>query len=364
MKALQRDVIQNYPGGGSNPSQQTFILMWNPAISSTTIHNHIDSIAHIDNWGFNWSVHEWEKAHEGDRFFMVRVGDGKTGIVMSGIFISDPYTSRDWNRVRKTKEIHYLNMQPNFIVNLETKPIITTAQLHEAIPDFEWSKGHSGILLAEHQARKLEELFAGYLHSVEEKADGENIAIKPLMDSRDMACINAVLQIDADKFFQLIDEGQLAPHLMTDTQLVSGVNFPLHYITMCWDVLLSKYNEYSEEYKDSVFRKKIQNDRIKEYFEKTCGLQMNSVPYADYHNCFYCINPEATVEDILDESENELLEKGYLKKDIDLHCGVYKMDFEITKCLLEEGANPETIFDDEDECESCWEHVCAERVFF
>jgi hypothetical protein len=70
-----------------------FILMWNPAISSVTIHDHIDSIAYID--------------------------DG----------------------------------------------------------DFNWSKGHSGTLLTDAQARKLEEVFANYLQTVRDKVDGENLNI-------------------------------------------------------------------------------------------------------------------------------------------------------------------------------------------
>ena len=358
MGALQRDIIQNYPGGGYNPDQRTFILRWNPAISSITIHNHIDSIAHIDDWGFNWSIYEWENAKIGDRFFMVRVGDGNTGIVMSGIFTSEPYTSRDWNRVRKTKEIHYIDMQPNFIVNPETMPIITTARLQEAIPDFEWSKGHSGILLSEHQARKLEALFSDYLSSVSNQVDKENLAIKRLMDLNDLECINAVLQVDADRFFQVIEEKPLASYLLTDTQLIPHVQFPLHYITMCWNTILNKYDEYLKEYRDVVYRKKLQNDRLKRYFEQTFGLQMDSIPYADYHDCFYCDDPEDTVEDILDETESDLIEKGYSKKDIDLHCSVCKMDFEATKRLLEEGANPETTFSDDSD--SCWDHVCLE----
>lgn len=361
MNKLQRDVVQNYPGGGYNLNQQTYILMWNPAISSFTIHNHIDSIGHIDNWGFNWSVHEWEKAKDGDRFFMVRVGEGNAGVVMSGIFISDPYTSRDWNRIRKTKEIHYMDMQPNFIVNPETMPIITTAQLQESIPDFEWSKGHSGVLLTEYKARKLEELFAEYLSSVSDQVGVDNLALKPLMDSRDLDCINAVLQVDADKFFRLIEEGLLAPNLMTNTKLFSDLKFPLHHITMFWDVILSKYNDYSEEYKETVYRKKLQNDRIKEYFMKTYGFDMNNVPFANYSVCYYCCNIESTNEEIIGESETELIEKGYSKKDIDLHCSVYKMDFETTKRLLEEGANPEAVIDDE--YENCWDWVCAECVF-
>lgn len=364
MKNLQRDIIQNFPGGGYNPTQQTFILMWNPAISSVTIHNHIDSIAHIDDWRFDWSVYEWEKAHDGDRFFMVRVGEGNTGVVMSGIFISDPYTERDWNRIRKTKEIHYMNMQPNFIVNPETMPIITTAQLQEAIPDFEWSKGHSGALLTEGQAQKLETLFAEYLTSVSGRVDEEDLAVKPLRDSQEVDCINAALQIDADKFIQLVEGGLLPSHLMTDTELIPGVIFPLYQITMCWDVILSKYDDLPVEHKETAYRKKQQNDRIKEYFEKNCGLQMDSVPYANYYKCFVSYDFEDTIEDILCVSESDLLEEGFSKKDIDLFCSVRKMDFETTKRLLEEGAKPQTTFDDEDEYDNCWDCVCEEIEFY
>ncbi len=349
MKALQRDIVQNYPGGGYNPNQQTFILMWNPAISSITIHEHIDSIAHIDDWKFNWSVYEWEKAHEGDRFFMVRVGDGNTGIVMSGIFISDPYTSRDWNRVRKTKEIHYMGMQPNFIVNPETMPIITTARLQQAIPDFEWCKGHSGALLADYQARELETLFAEYMSAMMDKADEENMAVKQLMDSHDLDCLNAVLQVDADRFIQFVEMKELPMSLLSDTQLISDVNFPLHYITMCWDSFLRNDDEFTDEFKGVLSRKKQENDRIKDCFENAFGFQMIGLPYTDYRDCYYCLDPEDTIEDLILESEGDLLEQGYKQMDIDLFCSIHKMDFETTKHLLETGANPETVFDTDDE---------------
>lgn len=164
-------------GEGYNPDQKTFILMWNPAFSSVTVEDHLYCIENFDEVTFNWSVYEWEKAHEGDRFYLVRVGEGKTGIVMSGLFTSEPYVADDWNKNRGSKQIHYMDMRPNFIVNPETMPIVTTAQLHEAIPDFEWTKGHSGVLLSEQQARKLEDLFAEYLHSMADREDGENLSI-------------------------------------------------------------------------------------------------------------------------------------------------------------------------------------------
>ena len=151
--------------------------MWNPAYSSVTMDYHLYCIENFDEEPFDWSVYEWEKAHEGDRFYLVRVGEGKTGIVMSGVFTSEPYVGDDWNKSRGNKQIHYMDMQPNFIINPETMPIITTEQLQKAIPDFEWRRGHSGTLLTEDQAQRLEKLFADYLPTVVDKADGMNLCL-------------------------------------------------------------------------------------------------------------------------------------------------------------------------------------------
>ena len=167
----------NYPGNGYNEEQQTFILKWNPAISSLTMQDHVDGIQMIHTGYFNWSVYEWEKAKMGDRFYMIRVGEGNTGVVMSGIFTSQPYVSKDWNPNRNSRKIYYMDMKPNFIVNPEVQDIITTEQLQDAIPDFEWRKGHSGQLLNPKQARKLEALFADYIQNMLDVDDKENVAI-------------------------------------------------------------------------------------------------------------------------------------------------------------------------------------------
>ena len=139
--------------------------------------NHIESISHINDYSFNWSVYEWEQAKMGDRFYMIRVGEGNTGVVMSGIFTSQPYADEDWNPNRNKRKIYYMDMKPNFIVNPETQPIITTQELLEAIPDFEWRKGHSGQLLTPEQAQKLECLFSKYIQKMLDIDDKTNIAI-------------------------------------------------------------------------------------------------------------------------------------------------------------------------------------------
>lgn len=163
----------SYPGNGYDEKQKTYVLMWNPAISSVTMNDHNESIPNLMTENFNWSVYEYQEAKKGDRFVMVRCGEGKTGIVMSGIFDSNPYQGRDWSGRGRT--VFYMDMEPNFIANPEKADIITTNELKQAIPTFDWSGGHSGRLLTEEQAKQLEALLAKYLKKFANNVDGETV---------------------------------------------------------------------------------------------------------------------------------------------------------------------------------------------
>ena len=137
-----------------------------------------DHLAGLRNiWAdyYNWSVYDWEKAQMGDRFYLVRVGEGNTGIVMSGVFSSQPYAAGDWSG--KGRTVYYMEMKPNLIIDPDKAPMISTKELEKAIPDFTWSGGHSGQMLTDDQAMKLEKLFAKYYKKMEDKADGETINV-------------------------------------------------------------------------------------------------------------------------------------------------------------------------------------------
>ena len=75
----------------------TYVMRWNPAISSTKIEEIWDTIKKSPN-GFygNWSIYELEKASVDDEYIMVRVGDGPCGVVWLGYFNSEPYQDEDW----------------------------------------------------------------------------------------------------------------------------------------------------------------------------------------------------------------------------------------------------------------------------
>lgn len=149
----------------------TIILMWNPDFSSYTLDQFRSELDNFDGEYFNWSVWDHENSHDGDKFYLVRVGNhGNTGVVMSGNFSSDPYEGEDWSgRKRPT---FYQDMEPEVMIDSEKCPILTTAELMCAIPDFDWSGGHSGRVLTEEQAKRLDELWNSWIAEHKNIFDG------------------------------------------------------------------------------------------------------------------------------------------------------------------------------------------------
>lgn len=156
----------------------TFILFWNPAISSWKLENHREFIeAKPDYYELNWSVWEHEKASEGDEFYMVRCKnrpvpgklnqygkplwepcfDTTTGICLAGHFSSDPWEGEDWSG--KGRPRYYMDLEIDHMSDPDKCVILSTAELMTAIPDFDWKGGHSGRQLDEASAEILRTLF-------------------------------------------------------------------------------------------------------------------------------------------------------------------------------------------------------------
>lgn len=159
-----------YPGEGYDEQQNTFILMWNPDISSITLNDHQESIANMLTQYFNWDIWEYDKAKCGDRFFLVKVGSGNRGIVMSGVLESHPFEANDWRN--KDKHRFYADIRPNVALDPEQAPMLTVETLQEAIPSFDWTGGHSGRMLKKEDAQTLELLWATFLSEHADNADG------------------------------------------------------------------------------------------------------------------------------------------------------------------------------------------------
>ncbi len=142
----------------------TFLLRWNPAISSYTMaqfDKELEMWASGDWDDFDWSIFEWQKAHRGDRFFMVRVGEGNTGIFAAGRFISEPFEDEDWRNNDKTS--YYGQLEFEAIFHPERADIITTDELKRELPHIDWDKGHSGESVDSQTADKLELLWRDHI---------------------------------------------------------------------------------------------------------------------------------------------------------------------------------------------------------
>ena len=137
----------------------TVIFKWNPAISSYSMHQFLDEILDEDNEG-DWSVRDHDRIHAGDRFYMLKVGKGQTGIVKRGVITTDPVTGGDWSGHGRVT--YYCDYEAEFMINPDTFSLLTSEELREAIPDFDWFGGHSGVVLNEAQAARLEKLWQEY----------------------------------------------------------------------------------------------------------------------------------------------------------------------------------------------------------
>lgn len=186
---------------------KTYILFWNPAVSSYKLENFQNEIEDTGYYGdMTWSIWEHKNASAGDRFFLVRCGDGNTGICMSGYFSSDPYQDEDWSG--KERDTYYVNLEPDIMINPEYLPILTTAELVSAIPEFDWTGGHSGRLIDAHLAEKLEALWDNFLDEHSYIFDNHAVA----------------LEVDPSDYESKIDDKQTVELNFTDYGKVLALN--------------------------------------------------------------------------------------------------------------------------------------------
>ncbi len=155
----------------------TFLLYWNPHFSSYKVERFLDEfdfeeerdLLTEDDWGlpedFNWSIFEHEKAHAGDRFFFVRVGQEKpTGMIGAGYFTSEPYEDEDWSG--QGRKVFYMDLQFEEIIKPDSDRILSTEALAAAIPEIDWTTGHAGVMVSEEVAEKIEALWKEHIESI------------------------------------------------------------------------------------------------------------------------------------------------------------------------------------------------------
>lgn len=138
----------------------TFILRWNPAISSLTRKRYNHCLKEFgEDWGINWSIYDWRQARKGDICYMLLEGpeEEHPGIIFKGRIRCNPYVDKDWKGT--DKERHYVDVECWDVADINKSAWITPQQLEAALPEIDWRKGHSGELLTHKQAATIEKLW-------------------------------------------------------------------------------------------------------------------------------------------------------------------------------------------------------------
>ena len=196
--------------------KKTIILMWNPYFSSYKMEQFEDELHHLHlgmTTDYNWSIHEHDKVEDGDRFYMVRCGRGRAGIVMSGTLVGEPYGGEDW--AGRGRKIYYMDMQPDYYVHTDKVPTyVSTEYLLRELPGFDWTGGKAGRVLPSALADKLEDIWARYTKKLHDEGsiDGERAAY---FDWSDIAIeeideVNSentlLLEVDKETFDDISEE--------------------------------------------------------------------------------------------------------------------------------------------------------------
>lgn len=138
----------------------TVIFKWNPAISSVSMLDFLRDIFQEEPES-DWSVWDHDRVRKGDTFYMLKVGQGQTGIVMRGTITSDPAADSDWSG--RGRQVFYCCYRAEIMINPDTFPLLDSSLLRDNIPGFDWSGGHSGTVPDGKQAEVLERMWENYL---------------------------------------------------------------------------------------------------------------------------------------------------------------------------------------------------------
>ncbi len=147
--------------------RKTFIMRWNTDISNYKMSEFEKAMNDFFEEGFyyEWSIWDHNKANIGDKFYMIRTGNGKKGVVMHGTIIGTPYPDEDWSG--RGRKVYYIRLSLSHMIHPDKAPLLlTTDELSEKIPDFNWESGHSGEMMNDNQALRLQEIWHNYVEQV------------------------------------------------------------------------------------------------------------------------------------------------------------------------------------------------------
>ena len=135
----------------------TFILRWNPNISSYKMETHLEIVSHVRKMeipeDFDWSVFEWQKVKDGDMVILLQVGTEDDGIAMIGKIMGKPEADESWRKDGSKTHYVFISIFDAFIPAEQKE--FRAENFENEFDKIKWHKGHSGELIDQATAKRL-----------------------------------------------------------------------------------------------------------------------------------------------------------------------------------------------------------------
>lgn len=147
----------------------TYLIIWNPKRwwKWEDRRDLQGCIAKIEEQGYcedRWSCGSTKKIRQGDRLFLMRLGEDPKGIVGSGFATSDVYEDKHWEPGRAGTAL-YMDLNFDALLDSEQESILSLSELRDISTSTPWIPRSSGVTIEDQVASKLEASWARLLDS-------------------------------------------------------------------------------------------------------------------------------------------------------------------------------------------------------
>jgi len=167
----------------------------------------------------------------------------------------------------------------------------------------------------------------------------------------------ALFYNDFERTKALLESPSFSEELLIDCGDFASINVPtpIYYITQLWNEILPGDWPFCQE---AVDGHKANLSKITSYLKNAFNVSADKpIDLQKYISVFAEYDDDSTVEDIMLESKEELVSKGFRNIDVDLYCAAIKFDFAETERLLALGADDSVFFEDDEELSSVYGYM-------
>jgi 5-methylcytosine-specific restriction protein B len=151
------------------PNMTTYLLTWNPANWAWDDFDAFASAVRKNGASIErWSTGNTRRVARGDRFFLLKQGEGDRGIIGAGTAVSDVFDAPHFLDDRRSKgdTALYVTCAFDTLLRLTREVILPIEELQDKIPEVHWAPLASGISVPTTAAEKLEDMWHAHIQRV------------------------------------------------------------------------------------------------------------------------------------------------------------------------------------------------------